>query len=73
MILRDPVAIGAHLEQLDKETRALKKELLDLCWYMRGGLTYTEALDLSLTEREIITEITKEHLELTKTSKMPFF
>ena len=44
-----------------------------MCWYMRGGLTYDEAMGLSKTDREIIGEIIKDNLETTKKSKMPFF
>jgi len=40
---------------------------------MRGGLSYTEAMHLSIDERKIINEIIKENLETTKKTKMPFF
>jgi len=40
---------------------------------MRGGLTYTESMHLSMEEREIISELIKENLETTKKTKMPFF
>jgi len=40
---------------------------------MRGGLTYTESMQLSMEEREIISELIKENLETTKKTKMPFF
>lgn len=44
-----------------------------MCWYMRGGLTYDEAMGLSKVDREIIGEIIKDNLETTKKSKLPFF
>jgi hypothetical protein len=40
---------------------------------MRGGLTYDEGMQLSQTEREIISEIVKENMETTKKSGLPFF
>lgn len=40
---------------------------------MRGGLTYEEALNLSLQEREIIGGIIKENLETTKKTGLPYF
>ena len=61
------------VDQMEKEIKALKKDLLSLCWYMRGGLQYADALELSLDERIIIGEIIKENLETTKKSKLPFF
>lgn len=61
------------LDKLENEAKAIKKDLLHQCWYMRGGLTYTEALDLGISERTMINEIIKENLEATKKSGMPFF
>lgn len=40
---------------------------------MRGGLSYDEAFQLSVEDREIISEIVKENLETTKKSGLPFF
>jgi hypothetical protein len=57
---------------LDKEARAIKKDALKLCWYMRG-LSYSESMNLSWEEREIIGEIVKENLETTKKTNLPFF
>jgi len=50
----------------------MKKDVLKLCWYMRG-LSYAEAMHLSFEEREIISEIVKENFETTKKTGMPFF
>lgn len=57
---------------MDKEARAIKKEVMKLCWYMRG-LSYSEGMTLSWDEREIIGEIIKENLETTKKTGLPFF
>ena len=59
-------------ENLDKEARGIKRELLRLCWYMRG-LSYSEVASMSYEERSIITEIIKDNLETTKKTKLPFF
>jgi hypothetical protein len=61
------------LEGHDKDVKALKQEVLRMCWYMRGGLTYSEIMDMSGSEREIIAAIIKSNLETTKETKMPFF
>lgn len=44
-----------------------------MCWYMRGSISYHEALMLGATEREIIAKIIKDNLEIAKESKMPFW
>jgi hypothetical protein len=61
------------LDKLEREAKATRKEILHVCWYMRGGVTYAEAMDLSVSERTIINDIIKENLETTKKSGMPFF
>lgn len=38
---------------------------------MRGGLSYDDSMLLSKSERELIGEIIKDNIELTKKSKMP--
>jgi len=40
---------------------------------MRGGLTYTEAMNMSVTERQIIAKMVEDHIETTKKSGLPYF
>jgi len=58
---------------MDKETVDIRREALQLSWYMRGGVTYDQALRLSVSERTLIGELIKENLETTKKSGLPFF
>lgn len=58
---------------MEKETNDIRQEALRLTWYMRGGLSYTDALHLSYAERKIINDIVKENMETTKKSGLPFF
>lgn len=69
----DNDSIARMLEQFDKDSKALKKNLLKMCWYMRGGLTYDEAIMLSYEERSLINQIIEENLETTEKTKLPFF
>ncbi len=57
---------------MDKEAKAIKKDVLKLCWYMRG-LSYAEVMNMSWEDREIVGEIIKENLETTKKTGLPFF
>jgi hypothetical protein len=61
------------VDQMEKETRSIRQEVLKLCWYMRGGITYDEAMQLGQVERDIINELVKDNLETTKKSGLPFF
>jgi len=58
---------------MDKEAKSIREEALKLCWYMRGGINYDQALQLSFQEREIINSIIKDNLDTTKKSGLPFF
>jgi len=55
------------------EVKSIKKNILKMCWYMRGGVTYSELMDMSVTERNIIGKIIEDNLETTKKSGMAFF
>jgi|TARA_B110000977_G_scaffold8259_1_gene11110 hypothetical protein len=58
---------------MEGEQKQLKSELLKICWYMRGGVTYEEAFNLSHEDKMLINDIVKENLETTKKSGLPFF
>lgn len=44
-----------------------------MCWSMRGGLTYAEAMQLSFSERSLIGDLIKENLETTKKTGLQYF
>lgn len=69
----DSDSINQLVDQMDKEANDIRQEALKMAWYMRGGLTYDQALQLSSAEREIISGLIKDNLETTKKSGLPFF
>ena len=62
-----------YFEQLERQSKAIKDEMLRMCWFMRGSLSYDDAMTLSNEDRMIINKIIKDNLEATKKSGMPFF
>ena len=58
---------------MDDETKALRHDLFKVCWFMRGGVTYSEAAAMSPTERQIVAQLVKDNLETTKKTGQPFF
>lgn len=58
---------------MDKDCNIIRQEALKMAWYMRGGLTYEQAMQLGVAERNLINEIIKSNLETTKKSGLPFF
>jgi hypothetical protein len=61
-----------EVKALDKDARLIKKDILKICWYMRG-MSYSEGMMLTWEDREIAAEIVKENLETTKKTGLPFF
>lgn len=61
------------LDNFDKDSKALRKSLIKMCWYMRGGMTLDEAWLTGFNDRELINEMIKENLDITKETHMPFF
>lgn len=57
----------------EEETNKIRKSALQLSWYMRGGATYEDVLNMSVTERKFITNIIDDNMETTKKSGLPFF
>lgn len=68
-----PEEIGKLIEAMEKEVNQIKNDALKLSWYMRGGVSYSEIMNLSHVERQMIGKIVEDNLETTKNTKLPFF
>lgn len=69
----DAEGIEKFVAEHDNDTKALKQDLLRACWFMRGGLSFSEAHNLTPDERGYIAKLIEENLETTKNTQMPFF
>jgi len=61
------------VDDIDKETTDIKTEALRMCWYMRGGLSYDQAMLLGVAERKIISQLINDNMETTKKTGLNFF
>lgn len=61
------------IDRMEKESKAMKDNVLRICWYMRGSISYSDGMLLSNQDIELINKIIKDNLETTKKSQMPFF
>ena len=61
------------IDNLEKESDEIKRSSIKLSWFMRGGATYEDILNMSGMERTAIVELIEENLETTKKSGMNFF
>ena len=73
LLTLDPEGVKSLIDEMEKESNRIKSDSLKMAWYMRGGISYTDVLNLSIQERQSITKIIEENLETTKNTKMPFF
>lgn len=58
---------------MEKECAEIKKSALTMSWYMRGGVSYEDILNMSFNEREHLQNIIEQNIETTKNTKLPFF
>ncbi len=58
---------------MEKDCIDIKNDSLKMSWFMRGGISYTDVLNLSIEERKAISKIIEDNLETTKNSQLPFF
>jgi hypothetical protein len=61
------------VDQMDQEADSIRKQSLKMAWYMRGGATYEDVMQMSHQERKLVSDLIKDNLETTKSSKLPFF
>jgi hypothetical protein len=61
------------LDKMEVESKAIKDDILRICWYMRGAISYSDGMLLSQTDRELINKIIKDNLDTTQKSGLPFF
>jgi len=61
------------IDDMEKEVKGLKEDMLKMCWFMRGGVTYGEIVQMSSSEREAMSRLIKENLETAKKTGQPFW
>ena len=61
------------VKDLDKQAADIRDQSIKLAWHMRGGMTYEHILQLSSSERRMISDLIKENYETTKKSGLPHF
>lgn len=73
LLTLEPNQVQKLIDDMESDTETIKRNALSYSWYMRGGLSYEDILNLSANERKAISDIIEGNLETTKKSQMPFF
>lgn len=58
---------------MEDEIEGIRKSALTMSWYMRGGATYEDVLNMSTSERKAVNDIINDHMDITKKTQLPFF
>jgi hypothetical protein len=61
------------INDFDRDSKALKKNIFKLCWFMRGGLSFSEAMEIGAQDRDLINSVIEENINTTKETGLPFF
>lgn len=69
----NPEGVQKLIDNMEKECADIKKSALSLTWYMRGGVQYTDVLNMSYEERVMISKLVESNMETTKKTQLPFF
>lgn len=73
LLALDPPGVKKLIDRYDKDVLDIKNSCLTLAWYMRGGVSYNDLMNMSNEERDAINKIVEKNLETTKSSGLPFF
>jgi hypothetical protein len=69
----DADGIARYVDGMDQEVKKIRESNLRLAWYMRGGITYDQVMQLSYAERQMISDLAKDNIETTKKTRLPWF
>ena len=69
----DNESIVEMINDFDRDSKALKKNIFKICWYMRGGLSFSEAMEIGAQDRDLINSIIEDNINTTKETGLPFF
>lgn len=52
-------------------SKAIIKEVAEICWYMRGSITWDQAWNLTPKQKEVIRKVIRGNIERTEKTGMP--
>ena len=73
LLTLNPDGVQKLIEDMEREVQDIYKSAMQLVWYMRGGVQFTDVMNMGETQRNIIHGVIKDNLETTKNSGLPFF
>lgn len=67
-----PQEIVDLLAEMEKDSRAIHEQITEICFFMKGSLSYHQAWNLSLKEIKIVQKQIKAYFEMVKKTGLAF-
>ena len=68
-----PEQIEEMFSNLQRESRRLLDNIISLIYFMRGAVSYTEAMNMSYAERDVLNSFLERRFEAEKKSSFPVY
>lgn len=66
-----PEQIDTILAGMAADSEALLKEAAEICWFMRGSISWDESMRLTPKEKEIVRNLIKDRIEQSEKAGVP--
>jgi len=54
------------LQDYEKNIANIKKHIAQVCWYMRGGVNYSELMEMANSDYRYFNDVVEDNIELSK-------
>jgi hypothetical protein len=71
--MRRPEDVSNYIRRLQREAQDIVKSVISLVYFMRGAISYTEMMQMSVPERHLISEFLDERFEVESKSPHPIY
>ena len=71
--MRRPEDVSNYIRRLQREAQDIVKSVISLVYFMRGAISYSEMMQMSILERQLISEFLDERFEAESKSPHPVY
>ena len=71
--MRRPEDVADYIRRIQREAEGIVKTVISLVYFMRGAISYTEMMQMSIPERRLISEFLDERFEVESKNPNPVY
>jgi len=71
LLKSNPEETQEILQDMSIASKAIIKEMAEICWYMRGSITWDQAWQLTSKQKQVIRKVINANIERTEKLGMP--